>query len=537
MKKVFFAALCFAIPVGLCAQSAVDVYNLSQTEIRGTARFMSMGGAFTALGGDLSTLNQNPAGIGVYRRSEIGATLDISPRSINATAGTFKMSTSSTPVSCNNFGYIGSVQLNGAMNTFSWGASYNRINSFNRKFTAYNGNLTTSLSNYIADYTTASGVSEYDMQFDNNYNPYINSDIDWLSILSYSAGIINPNPYGGYNGLWQNGTSGNSYTSVNESGYVDEYAIDFGGNVNNVVMWGIGFGITDLHYSQTAYYDENLTGASVPSVNQSGNMTSTTVNGNGYFDLTNYRIMTGTGFNLKVGLIFKPVNEFRVGLAFHTPTWYTITNSSYAEINYEYYNPAVADGRYNPFKGSDYTEDSYYNFRLTSPWKFMVGAAYVLGSSAIISADYEFQAYNKMRSSYQGQFGDYVSDDFVNSDIQEYYKNANILRVGAEFRVTPSFSIRAGYNFTSTTASKYMLDGGEVLTAGTDPAFTMNRGVNAVSVGLGYRYKAFYIDGAYVYRSKKSTYKPFTDYGQVRSASIDLSENTNSIVISAGFKF
>ena len=65
------------LPLTLSAQSPVDAYNLSQTELRGTARFMSMGGAFTALGGDLSTLNQNPAGIGIYRSSEVGLTLDL----------------------------------------------------------------------------------------------------------------------------------------------------------------------------------------------------------------------------------------------------------------------------------------------------------------------------------------------------------------------------------------------------------------------------------------------------------------------------
>ena len=88
---------------------------LSQTELRGTARFMSMGGAFTALGGDLSTLTQNPAGIGVYRRSEIGATLDISPRKITSETNSTKESMSKTKVYCNNFGYVGTARLDGIM--------------------------------------------------------------------------------------------------------------------------------------------------------------------------------------------------------------------------------------------------------------------------------------------------------------------------------------------------------------------------------------------------------------------------------------
>jgi len=84
------------------AQSAIDAYTLNPTELRGTARFMSMGGAFTSLGGDLSAVSQNPAGIGVYRRSEIGATLDIDIRNNSTQAGNYIIKDSQTKVYCNN---------------------------------------------------------------------------------------------------------------------------------------------------------------------------------------------------------------------------------------------------------------------------------------------------------------------------------------------------------------------------------------------------------------------------------------------------
>ena len=80
MKKIILASMIASLPAMAMAQSTVDAYAISQNEMRGTARFMSMGGAFTALGGDLSVLGQNPAGIGVYRSSEFGATLDINMR-------------------------------------------------------------------------------------------------------------------------------------------------------------------------------------------------------------------------------------------------------------------------------------------------------------------------------------------------------------------------------------------------------------------------------------------------------------------------
>ena len=169
MKKTILAALAVAAPAILSAQSAVDAYTLSQTETRGTARFMSMGGAFTALGGDLSTLTQNPAGIGVYRRSEIGATLDISPRNITANTGDYNIGTSKTKVSCNNFGYIGTVRLDGALRTFSWGATYNRVASFDRTFKAYNGSSPSSVTDYIAAFT--GNVPEADLTFGDNANP------------------------------------------------------------------------------------------------------------------------------------------------------------------------------------------------------------------------------------------------------------------------------------------------------------------------------------------------------------------------------
>ena len=103
------------------AQSAIDAYSLSQGDLRGTARFMSMAGAFGALGGDLSTLNQNPAGIGVYRSSEIGVTVDFDIQSVT-TQGNFK--DNNTHVHCNNFGYVGSAFTGSElMPVFTWGAT------------------------------------------------------------------------------------------------------------------------------------------------------------------------------------------------------------------------------------------------------------------------------------------------------------------------------------------------------------------------------------------------------------------------------
>jgi hypothetical protein len=530
MNKTIIAVAAIAIPAIASAQSAVDAYRLSQTELRGTARFMAMGGAFTALGGDLSTLNQNPAGIGVYRRSEIGATLDISPNKITSVSPTNRISQSQTKAYCNNFGYVGTAQLDGAMRSFSWGASYNRVASFDRVYDVYNGATSSSLSNYIAAFT--GNTAEGDLDFGSNYNPYTDSDCDWLSILAYSTYMINPTASGkGYNGLFQNGTQGDAYSQVRESGYVDEYAIDFGGNISDAVYWGVGFGITDLSYHQSQSYSESMADAYIASKQ---GMTT----GDAGFELTNNRVINGSGWNFKVGLIARPINELRVGIAVHTPTWYSLSQSAYAVNSYSYYNPNASEDRENPLSGNEYTDDSYYNFRLYSPWKIMVGAAAVLGSQAIVSIDYEHQAYGDMKIKYQDQFGTYVNDDNVNDDISAYYKASNIVRIGAEYRVTPSFSVRAGYNYAATNVKSQAADGQvEVLTAGTDPSYTMNKDTNAVSVGLGYRSGSFYIDGTYIHRERKSTYHAYTDYADVQAPVATLTDTNNSVVLSIGFKF
>lgn len=533
MNKLLTIVALSSLPAIAMAQSAPDAYNFSQTDMRGTARFLSMGGAFTALGGDLSCLNQNPAGIGVYRRSEIGATLEIAPAKISSSTVSNNISKSNTYAYCNNFGYVGTVHLDGAMPTFSWGVSYNRIASFDRDYSVYNGSTETSLTNYIASFTN--GVDNSKLEFDNvnSYNPYYDSNEDWLSILAYNSYLINPS--GGANqyvGLANNSTNGDALTRVHERGYVDEYAIDFGGNVENCVYWGIGFGITDFSLNQRVEYSESMENATIY------NGSTLINNGDAGFNLTNRRVVTGTGLNIKAGVIFKPIQEFRIGIAVHTPTWYDMKQSSYGEVDYSYFDPNMAEGRDNPFQGNEYTDDAYYDFRLKSPWKLMVGGACVIGNQAILSFDYERQAYNDMSLKYEDGWDSWVDNTWANDHIKEYYKASNIVRIGAEYRLTPSVSLRAGYAYSTTNVKEEVENGAiEVATAGTNPAYTLNKDTNQISAGLGYRYQAFYIDAAYVYRNRKSTYHAYTNFNGYRAPQADLTEINHSIVLSLGFKF
>ncbi|MBJ2183825.1 MAG: hypothetical protein JFR38_04835 [Muribaculaceae bacterium] len=530
MKKLLLPAIALAIPAAMLAQSATDAYTLSQTDLRGTARFMSMGGAFTALGGDLSAVTLNPASLGVYRSSEIGATLDISFRNYKTAGSEGSLSEKQTKAYCNNFGYVGVVRLDGTMRSFAWGASYNRTASFDRITNGYTNPTQTSLSNYIAAFTN--GTYAGDMDFvENKYNPYADSDINWLSILAYNSYIINPNNRASdeYVGLYMNGTHGDAVFQSRERGYVDEYNFSFGGNVSDVVNWGVNIGITDLSYTRDVLYSESMEGAYIP--NSAGKF----VNGNAGFDLYNSQSVSGNGWNLNFGVIIKPINEFRIGLSVKTPTWWNLQHAAAAETDYRY-TPA---GSGSTLEGNEYTDGASFDSRLNSPWHLNVGVAGVIGGKGIISLDYERIAYPDMKVKHQnGWYGDFVSADYVNQDIKDYFQAANALRIGAEYRVTPQFSIRAGYAWQGASVKEEAERGDiEVLTAGTDPSYTFNKTTNQLSFGAGYRYKGWYIDAAYVYKSRSSEYHAFADWDGFRAPTGKIDEHTSSIVLSTGFRF
>ncbi len=549
MKKILLAAAVATMPAAMMAQSAVSAYQLSRNDLRGTARFMSMGGAFGALGGDLSTLNQNPAGIGVYRSSEIGVSMNIDMQSSTVDNGSIMNKYSNTFVTCPNFGYIGSIYTgNDVMPYFQWGVSYGRIVSFNRTFAGGYGSLGTSLSNYIANFSN--GYSPELLGQSNSYNPYFESYADWMSILAYNSYIINPiGNTSNYNGLFNespsasnpNVTYGDAQYSVHQHGQVDEYSINFGGNLSNVVYWGIGFGITDIDFYEEAYYDEQLTHANIPS---SQSMTGATQAGNAYYELANRSRVSGSGFNFKVGAIVKPINELRFGFAIHTPTYYNLTEQYDGSIAYSF-----SDNAHIP-DGTAYTDFANFDWKLKTPWKLMASAATVVGGRFILSADYECDFYKDMTvKNYDGQ--EYTD---LTSDIKYYYKPQNTIRIGAEFRVSPNFSLRAGFANSSSAVNKRVNNGGdfdsagnlvgdavEVITSGTNPAYTFDNSTRYITCGMGYRYKGFYIDAAYVNKHRESTYHPFTSYvdaqGSMLAPLTDFTTNDNQIVLSAGFKF
>lgn len=548
MKKIYLLSTLLSLSCTTFAQSALDAYQFSQPDLKGTARFMSMGGAFGALGGDLSSISQNPAGIGVYRTSEIGFTLDFDIQNSETQSNDMRATDNQFKFLFNNAGYIGTFKLNSSvMPNFNWGFTYNKVSSFNRRYTGGFQSLGNSMSNYIAGIANNENITVADLTSTDSYDPYNPMDggyvAPWLAILAYDSYLINPdsnnnNPK--WSGLWGNNTAGSGYYNILEKGGIDEYNISFGGNIANIVYWGMDFGIIDMKYSQTSLWTENLTNAYV--MNENGKTTQAAAD----WDLYNQYYVKGAGFNYKLGIIVKPIQELRLGFAFHTPTWYTMEELFYADTKYDYDVKDIRPGGAQTNNGYD----GYNDYKFHTPWRLIASAAGVISNKFIISADYEW-------SNYQGMSFDqkYYDDDFwgpvtpenqssyyyTNKDIDDYYQSTNTIRIGAEYRITPQISARLGYaNVSSPVNEKTKNNDMIIYTAGTRPHYTFDNTTNYITCGFGFRYKKFYTDLAYVYKNRTSEYHAYTpDITSTINLSpqAKLTSENHQIVVSMGFKF
>lgn len=546
--KSTLLALCLAgAPALAMAQSAVDALRFSQQDMNGTARFMSMGGAFGALGGDLTTLSQNPAGIGVYRNSEIGLTMNLNMMSSNSESAGFSTKMNQTKFLLNNIGGVLTLRIpSKAVPNLNFGFTYNRTASFYRKYGGHLGNISNSMTNWMAGVANSHELTVGDVTTDRFYDPYHPEDggyaAPWIAILGYDSYFINPegdpdNPT--WKGQFGQGTSGVANYWTAESGGVDSFNIAIGGNFGNMVFWGMDFDITSLSYNLYSRYQEVLDGAYVQSSNGVEQTTSD-------WSLTNYYNVSGTGFAYKLGLIFRPIQEFRVGFAFHTPTYYNLNEAFSADTDYSY-NGEDFNGQ-TTNNGRPGTND--YRFR--TPWHMIVSAAGVIGNNLIISADYEWTQTSKMHFKdptylYDDYWGvsfprvdsyDYVGG--INDNIKEYCKNQNTFRIGAEFRVTPQFSVRAGYSNISSPVKESAANGSTVIqTAGTMPEFRFDNSTNYYTAGLGFRTGGFYADLAYVHKQQSAGWHAFTTdgIGSESSPSAHVNFTSNQVLLSLGYKF
>ncbi len=505
-KRIYITGLAFLAGLALYAQDQFDALRISQSDISGTARYMSMGGAFGALGGDASAISDNPAGLGVYRSSEFSFSL--APQFQNVTGNWNGNVEKRNNAFLNNFNHASFVintptknKVKGLVSS-NFSFQYKRLKDFDRKVNIQGNGFSTSLTDQMAVLT--SGLDKDDMWKDGTYDPWENTDIGWLSILAAQGNLIAHS--GNADDEWHSillpdETVEASYV-MHEQGALDEYGFSWAGNISHKVYVGAVFNLRSYDYRLNSVYGENFSEG-------------------GDFSLTNELYTAGSGVNLGVGVIARPTNFLRLGLAFQSPTWMILTESNYSKIETDIENK----NRRVSTPGSPTS-----SFNLRTPLKVNASAAFVMGRVGLLSLEYNFENYADMllRDPYAGR----NAFDSENTYIDEDVLNVHTVKAGLEFNITANFALRAGYAFQTAANRQSAYRTPRLNAVRTDMEYSIDKGRQYASAGVGYRNKNWVVDLAYQYKTQNNTFYAF----DVASAA-ELRINSHNIVMTLGYRF
>lgn len=466
------------------AQSASDILPVVQTSIHGTARGVGLGGAMNALGADFTAIGTNPAGLGLYRKSEIV----ISPQLFFANTEADYLSQNNAEKK-NNFGLsnLGLV-LNvgdeeGDWQNTSIAIGYNKLNNFNRQLLVGGVNSYNSLTDYLAE--QGNGTPAGDLSTQSPYDAF----------LGWETYLINPNDTTNlpnqYTGAAANGGITQQILQTTK-GSLNEINIALGTNYKNKLYLGATLGIPTLNYESELLMSETDTKNLHPNFNSLA-----------FYDNVTTK---GAGINAKLGLIYRPTDMFRIGFSVHTPTAYTLTDKYSRTLESD-----VAEGKFT--KNSPNGE---YKYKLITPWKINLGGAFIYKNKGLISVEYEFNDVTSTEYDYNN--GDGLQSSRINQEIRTMYQPIHTIKAGAEL-VIDIFRIRGGYGIS------------------TNPYKNADGGLNnQISGGLGFREKNFYLDLGIAHTFNNTYYKPYTLKAEtVETANI--TRKATNFVLSAGFNF
>lgn len=498
MKRfITLLTLTLVVPFFVQAQDLADALRFSQFQVQGTARSGAMGNAFGSLGGDFTSVSINPAGLGLYRASELVFTPTFGQSKVDATYRNNIMTDSKYNFSFNNLSYVAALSTQNrsetGLVTLNIGIGFNRLKNFNSTALAGADNLNASFLDYLADNATVGNWSDYYEQL--AWDTYLlwkedNSDVYWHD-------------------LEEAGYGQSQRKSISRQGYINEYSLAAGLNFNHKLYLGASIGIVDVFYKESS----ELLEWDKPNNSEFFNE----------MQFGSYLRTNGTGYNGKIGIIFKPVNELRLGASLHTPTFYNLHDFFKTSM---YSNAADEEGVMGNFEANSPYSD--YDYDLETPMRATLSAAYVIGKKGLISIDYEYADYGSTSLRRGGDGYNFVDE---NSDIAEAYRSVGNLRIGGEFMATSNVSLRAGFeNYPSAYNTQAF---------GVDQP-NANAKLNVYSAGLGYRTGGFFFDVAYRY-SKENNFdllypEPPTDFYQMPQMA-EFNTVRNNVMFTLGFKF
>lgn len=493
------------------AQDGFDAVRLSQTtQLSGTSRYISMGGAFTALGQDVSAINQNPAGLGLYKYMEISVTGDYQSQIDNFSWNLSRTKEKNTAFHLNNFALVLSNSKNRRLHS-AFGLSYNRLQSFYRSGTTTGASQLSSLTDFIAYRTTEAGYTENSLRTRDGYDP-LAEGVSVLSVWGYNSNLINPqiNPSTGTTNwkslLLNNETITPTYTFC-EQGYADRYSIAYGLNIQNELCMGISLGLRDIKYSKSSDYSEAFSG-------------------NGDLMLRNTLSTSGLCADLKFGFIFLPFNFLRVGISYHSPTFYFLQDEYSSSLFYD----ISFNG--NPQSNTFSLPVEKEKYRIQTGSTYTAGLAFLIRKSAIFSFDFQYEGFRDMRLYDAEGFTQVYTD--VNKDINNDFNGVYTIRFGAEYKPVSTFSMRFGYNYITSATQPSAYRWRKTNTTRMDNDYFLDSSSSGFTGGIGWQSSHWNIDFAFISGSKKQALYTYADENLVPAS---LKTNNTQLYLTVGFKF
>lgn len=430
MKKFLFAFIAMTT-MTMEAQNITDALRYSTEDLNGTARYRAMSGAFGALGGDLSSLNVNPAGSAVFLRSFSSLSLDFRRKENDVTYFNGFNNSSNSNVGLGQAGAVfvfNSRDDSNDWRKFTVGFNYSTTKDFETDYIAH-GRNTNSIDQYFLGY--ADGLP-LDLLV-----PYDNQTVaDHYSLLGQSEGFGAQQAFLGYESFlieaedpddWNNTSY---YSNIGEGTFNQEYAyaatglngkfaFNFATQFQDNLYLGLNLNSHFLNYEKTTrlYETNNNPGSLVNEV---------------YFE--DHVNTLGSGFSFDLGAIAKLGNRFRVGASYESPTWYTISEESTQYL--DTYGPDI-DAVVDPN-----VVNIFPDYKLQSPGKYTGSLAVLFGTQGLLSFDYSYKDYGatKFKPTSDPDFS------YQNELIQNRLQGSSTYRIGGEYRIS-RVSLRGGYRF------------------------------------------------------------------------------------------
>ncbi len=511
MKKItIFLAIVLLSPNISTAQDFIDNALLfSRYQTSGSARFQAIGGAGTALGGDYSAALINPAGLGMYNRSEFAFSLGFTD--VGTKANYFGENNDDTRGVLNIPGlsyiqkhdYSSGKFLGGA-----FGASYTRTNNFNTNYQISGINNRSTIIDFFIDDAV------------DQFNEFGDLDPFSLSGMAFDVYLIDEfqDPNNAANSvvssrvfpdIFNLGDLTNRQTEIStRKGLQSQLSLSYGGNYDDTFFFGASIGIATIRYiNEITYREDQFTFEQNPNYNALNFLAVSET-----FDIQ------GSGVNLTLGGIYRPLDFLQFGISYVTPTYFNVTDSYFASVdtqwnNFDYDNNPSTPQFNNLFV--DYQSPLISEYDLRTPARLRLGAT-AISKFGFATAEIEFVNHKGAR--YTTNIAGFNYDQ-ENEGIRALYKGAVNIRTGAEFRLD-KFRLRGGFNFLG---SPYQNAGNAKAT------------VTSISGGVGYRSSKFFVDATLVnsrWQTERNLYQASTF-----SPSAVIKQTQNQFVLTLGFPF